>query len=88
MVVDHKDVELSQYGLSLPIIEKSKYCEKLASVNSRQCFFMVHSQYWTGKKAELKALVKQTDRNHLYFYLVYKECKLDGKPIESVKSIE
>ncbi len=31
MVVDHKDVELSQYRLSLPIIEKSKYCEKLAS---------------------------------------------------------
>ncbi len=45
---------------------------------------MVHSQYWTGKKDRLKALVKKTDRNHLFFYLVYKECKLDGKPIGEI----
>lgn len=32
--------------------------------------------------------MKKTDRNELFYYLIYRECKLDGKPIESVKSLD
>ena len=80
--------QLSPYAMSLPITEKLKYCEKLAAVNSNQCFFVIHQQYWTKTKDQMKSLVKHTDRNKFILYLIYKEYKLDGKPIEFVKSIQ
>jgi|LakMenEpi03Aug12_release.lakeMendotaPanAssembly.Ray.scaffolds.fasta_scaffold363295_1 hypothetical protein len=88
MVTDPQSFQLSPYAVSLPINEKLKYCDKLAAVNSKQCFFIIHQQYWTKTKDQMKSLVKHTDRNQLLFYFIYKECKLDGKPIECVKSIQ
>ena len=82
------DFDLSVYAANMPHKEKLNYCGKLSSVNSFQCFYKIHQQYWTDTEQKLKSLVKMTDRNDLFFYFIYKDCNLDGKQQKSVKSIQ
>ena len=79
---------LSDYASKLSDSDKLKYCEKLASINTQQCPFKINKQYWTETEKDLKCLVKNTTRWDLVLYLIYKESILDGKPIESVKSLD
>jgi hypothetical protein len=84
---------LSAYALGLPPEEKLSYIQKLQSVGLIQCPFKTQPQFWTKKKEDFKSLVKQTDRNDLIFFLIYKPNSKKSpsateKPIECVNSLD
>ena len=86
-------IDLSAYALGLPPEEKLSYIQKLQSVGLIQCPFKTQPQFWTKKKEDFKSLVKQTDRNDLIFFLIYKPNSKKSpsateKPIECVKSLD
>ena len=87
-MIDVSKFDLSDYGISLIESDKLSYCKKLSGLSLNQCPFKTPQLCWTKTKDEFKSLVKQTSRNDLFGYFVFRQIHVQGESIENVKTME